>query len=178
MKDGLTEEMINVDLRDIHLPDDVPWWPLANGWWLLIALFIIVIICIYCFRRYLLKRHSLSYLAKKELCLIQQQRNSPEAYFKALYLLLRQIVRLLPGAEQYNRDESCQWFLWLLEQCELSVCSEELQQQLTIIPYTNKSNKSIEINELEQLTIRIIDNLPEIRLLQNEVMLNMEKHHA
>jgi hypothetical protein len=31
----------NIDLsqlKDIHLPDDISWWPLAIGWWLLITI--------------------------------------------------------------------------------------------------------------------------------------------
>lgn len=27
-----------IPLRDLHVPDPVGWWPLAPGWWLLIAL--------------------------------------------------------------------------------------------------------------------------------------------
>ncbi|NID16028.1 DUF4381 domain-containing protein [Luteibacter yeojuensis] len=27
------------ELRDIHLPQVSPWWPLAPGWWVLLALF-------------------------------------------------------------------------------------------------------------------------------------------
>lgn len=27
-----------IPLRDLHLPDPVGWWPLAPGWWVLIAL--------------------------------------------------------------------------------------------------------------------------------------------
>ena len=30
-----------IPLRDLHLPDVIGWWPLAPGWWLLIALAII-----------------------------------------------------------------------------------------------------------------------------------------
>jgi len=30
-------------LRDIHLPTDVSWWPLAPGWWLLIILATILV---------------------------------------------------------------------------------------------------------------------------------------
>ena len=25
-------------LRDLHLPDAIGWWPLAPGWWVVIAL--------------------------------------------------------------------------------------------------------------------------------------------
>ncbi|WP_024460298.1 DUF4381 domain-containing protein [Marinimicrobium sp. LS-A18] len=30
-------------LKDIHLPEPIGWWPLAWGWWLLIALLLIVL---------------------------------------------------------------------------------------------------------------------------------------
>lgn len=28
----------DIPLRDLHLPEPIGWWPLAAGWWLLIAL--------------------------------------------------------------------------------------------------------------------------------------------
>jgi hypothetical protein len=28
----------DIPLRDLHLPADIGWWPLAPGWWLVIAL--------------------------------------------------------------------------------------------------------------------------------------------
>lgn len=31
-------EPTQIPLRDLHLPDAVSWWPLAPGWWLVIAL--------------------------------------------------------------------------------------------------------------------------------------------
>jgi len=30
-----------IPLRDLHLPDAIGWWPLAPGWWLVIALVVI-----------------------------------------------------------------------------------------------------------------------------------------
>ena len=30
-----------IPLKDLHLPDAIGWWPLAPGWWLVIALLVI-----------------------------------------------------------------------------------------------------------------------------------------
>ena len=35
------QKMLSEQLRDVHLPDAVSWWPLAWGWWVLIILFML-----------------------------------------------------------------------------------------------------------------------------------------
>lgn len=35
-------DLNQLPLRDIHLPEAVAWWPLAWGWWLLLALVVLV----------------------------------------------------------------------------------------------------------------------------------------
>jgi hypothetical protein len=40
-------------LRDIHLPDPVSWWPLAPGWWGLFALLMLLSgICVWFYKRF------------------------------------------------------------------------------------------------------------------------------
>ncbi|MDH3546898.1 MAG: DUF4381 domain-containing protein, partial [Gammaproteobacteria bacterium] len=34
----------DIPLRDLHLPAEIGWWPLAPGWWLVITLALIGIV--------------------------------------------------------------------------------------------------------------------------------------
>lgn len=45
----------NLPLRDIHLPDAVSWWPLAPGWWILLAIVVVTVIGLYLLIRRLTK---------------------------------------------------------------------------------------------------------------------------
>jgi hypothetical protein len=59
--------MIELDLRDIHLPEAFSWWPLAPGWWLLILLLAVIVILVFWLwrlRRRSLKRYCLGELAR------------------------------------------------------------------------------------------------------------------
>ncbi|HPY40873.1 MAG TPA: DUF4381 domain-containing protein, partial [Thiolinea sp.] len=34
-------------LRDIHLPPEISWWPLAWGWWALLALVVLILVMLF-----------------------------------------------------------------------------------------------------------------------------------
>ena len=58
-------------LRDIRLPEDVSWWPLAPGWWALLAIMLVASAAVVGleFRR----RRSLRFQALRELELLKAQ---------------------------------------------------------------------------------------------------------
>ena len=43
-------DIANIPIRDIHLPGDVSWWPLAPGWWITIGLFALAAVAVYFLR--------------------------------------------------------------------------------------------------------------------------------
>jgi len=78
------------ELRDIHLPDAISWWPLAPGWWLLIiiSLAAIAYICAMLLKNYrerLYRRQALLRLHQIRDCAQQQQ-------LTALFELLKQVA--------------------------------------------------------------------------------------
>ena len=48
-------QILEENLRGLHMPDSVSWWPLAWGWWALLSL-IIVIAALCCYRFYNLRK--------------------------------------------------------------------------------------------------------------------------
>jgi hypothetical protein len=60
--------MTDLPLRDIHLPESISWWPLADGWW---CLFGLVLVCAFV----VIRKCTQNTLAKetmRELAAIQQ----------------------------------------------------------------------------------------------------------
>jgi uncharacterized membrane protein YdjX (TVP38/TMEM64 family) len=65
---------LDLPLRDIHLPDGVAFWPLAYGWWILIAVIIMTaIIAFIVYKRNQKARISAITLARVEFARITSE---------------------------------------------------------------------------------------------------------
>ncbi|MEN3792341.1 DUF4381 domain-containing protein [Fulvimarina sp. MAC3] len=76
-------------LRDIHLPEPIGWWPLAPGWWALIGLIFILAVSVLVWM--MIRRRSARFLALRELEAIEPERNGE--FLTKLSSLLRRVAR-------------------------------------------------------------------------------------
>lgn len=80
-----------LDLRDIHLPEAISWWPIAPGWWLLAAGLLLALLVIIIARKVFLSRQ-LKRDIKVELENIKQQfqqTQNKSQLAKSLSILIR-----------------------------------------------------------------------------------------
>ena len=82
---------VGLELRDIHLPEPVSWWPIAPGWWLLLFTLCLIIIALVIARK-IYNSKQLKREIKAELEQIKQQfQKTPNKsrLAKSLSVLLR-----------------------------------------------------------------------------------------
>ena len=109
----MNEQTLN--LRDIHLPEPISWWPLAPGWWILFACVIFMILILFIarkiYRHRQLKRDITAELEKIKQQFEKTQNKSQLA--KSLSILLRR------ANITYNPDSNIagltgeDWLAWL-----------------------------------------------------------------
>ena len=106
-----------LELRDIHLPDPVSWWPPAIGWWLVLLAIILLIFSLFWLRKYWLeKNRSAKVLAYKELNIIQenfQQHNDQKLLVEDLSVLLRRVCLSVFPREDSAGLTGEKWLMFL-----------------------------------------------------------------
>ena len=76
-------------LRDIHLPEPVSWWPPAPGWWLLLALTFIAV----CLAYVIYARHRRNHWRGNALAELTRLRDAaPEKMLGELSVLMRRVA--------------------------------------------------------------------------------------
>ena len=125
-------------LRDLHLPETVGWWPLAPGWWALIALFAAgtAYLAWRWYRAWRInapRRHALRELARFEAAYLEHQ--DPVTLGKQLSELLRRgMLAYAPRADVAGLTGDA-WLAWLDDGMPLPYFHTEGGKSLLTLPY-------------------------------------------
>ena len=129
-----------IPLRDLHLPDVISWWPLAPGWWVVIALALIGLG--FLLRAWLrtrargaARRYALLQLSEIEQQ-YDEQRNLV-AFGASLSELLRRTMLAYTPRENVAGLTGEEWLRWLDRDLAQPVFVEGPGRQLLDLPYRN-----------------------------------------
>ena len=125
-------------LRDLHLPEAIGWWPLAPGWWVVIAL-VGAFAAWFAWREYRLwrfnapRRHALRELARYESEYLEHR--NPVVLGKQVSELLRRgMLAYAPRAEVAGLTGEA-WLAWLDEGLPVPYFHTEGGRSLLQLPY-------------------------------------------
>lgn len=147
-------------LKDIHLPDPVGLWPLAWGWWVLLAVLIIVVgTLIYLRRRHSLRnRYRAAALAELHNAKAEfDQHQDVAAYLQRASIILRRAA-LSGCANNYHPNLKGEaWLQWLDEQyhANLQLFTHGHGRALLTGPYEAKPTADVaQVHQLVRLWLK------------------------
>ena len=137
-------------LRDIHLPEPISWWPPAPGWWILAlagsALAVWLLRWLY--RRYKAKHYRRQALAQlKELKELQAGSDSQDQ-LRALFVLLKQTATCAYPNRQPSSMAIDPFVEFLRFSCNQSVFSQPTGELQTLLYAKQTSEQSQDIEAL------------------------------
>jgi hypothetical protein len=129
------------ELKDIHLPASVDWWPLAPGWWVLATLILMVLALVVLKRSRSRKHRQLTQAAIVSLNQLAQDKSLDNTeWLKALSSLLRQIVINFHGREAGAGLVGEDWLAYLDQQGGGQGFSQGVGQVIASQPYQQASD--------------------------------------
>jgi len=140
------QQILSQQLRDVHLPEQLGWWPLAYGWWIVIvASLITIIVSIVClvrhrrqnvYRKQALKQLQLSYSN-------WQDKQDTVAYLQSVNAILKRSILHIDNASSLVKTTGKPWVngLNLLVKKPLL---EKTQTALAIECYQTQSQTNVE----------------------------------
>ena len=125
-------------LRDLHLPDAIGWWPLAPGWWVVLAIVSAALgyLAWRLYKRWLFnapRRYALRELARLEAEYLEH--GNPVTLGKQLSELLRRGMLAYAPREEVAGLTGKEWLAWLDEGMPLPYFHTEGGKSLLNLPY-------------------------------------------
>ncbi len=149
----MATDQMELDLRDIHLPEPISWWPPAPGWWMvLVGIVLLITLVVFLRKRWLKKKNSAKTLARNELKNIQekyQQLGDSQILIKDLSTLLRRTcISVFPRLEAAGLTGDA-WLSFLDQGIQRKQFSEGIGEILVSGPY----KKTVDLNAEELIVL-------------------------
>ena len=105
----------SLELRDIHLPEPISWWPVAPGWWILAASILLIIIVFFIIRKIYSSRQLKREISSELEKIIQQfqETQNKSQLAKSLSILLRRASITYYPANNIAGLTGSNWLLYL-----------------------------------------------------------------
>jgi len=133
-------------LRDVHAPEPISWWPLGPGWWVLAATTIVVLVLVlglrYWRKKYALRKAVLTEFELVKSSFADQQDRVQLA--SQLSILIRRVALMGPNAPRAAGLKSDAWLLFLDETSDSNEFSQGLGQVLIDAPYQKQADYDAE----------------------------------
>ncbi len=146
-----------IPLRDLHLPEAVGWWPLAPGWWVVIAMAIVGLG--FLLRAWLrmrargaARRYALSQLKRIEKD-YEQRRNPVEFGVQLSELLRRTMLAYAPRHDVAGLTGDA-WLAWLDRDLAQPVFSAGPGRQIVELPYRDPQ-APLEATDVDRLVAAV-----------------------
>ena len=141
-------------LRDIHLPDPVSWWPLAPGWYgVLILLLLAGVLGWWLVKQW--RQPSIKKLAARELQRIElafSQHHNTQQLCSDISVLLRRAAISYKSRDNHAGITGKSWLAYLNRLCGQPLFDQQLAEYLLLAPYQKQSTAPAEklINVVRQ----------------------------
>jgi hypothetical protein len=142
---------IPLDLKDIHEPEAIGWWPPALGWWILAILIpLLIVLLVWLYKR--LTRKTALKTANKILAEIKQDatRDSRQKLGDLSVLIRRVAISVSPRAQAAGLTGR-QWLAFLDRSVKGMPFSEGVGQLLADAPYRETPPTEQEVAQLIDL---------------------------
>jgi hypothetical protein len=127
-----------IPLRDLHLPDPVGWWPLAPGWWVLLAL---VVIGAALLLRHAIRSRTVAVARRRALRELgrltadYEARRDAVAFSSRLSQLLRRTMLAYAPRHEVAGLTGEDWLAWLDRDFDEPVFANDTGRKLLELPY-------------------------------------------
>lgn len=146
-----------IPLRDLHLPDAIGWWPLAPGWWLLIALALIGVAFLIRAWLKVRARGAARRFALRQLNEIvdryQDSKNAVEFGADLSELLRRSMLAYAPRLDVAGLTGEA-WLRWLDEGLAQPVFTEGPGRQILELPY-RRPDTELDVADVDRLVAAV-----------------------